>query len=98
MVAFFENLIVWQKAQEFTITVYGTFADTKDYGFRDQIQRASISIMNNISEGYGRHSDKAFRHFLLIARGSASEVKSMLYVVENWGMATTKQFLLSRNK
>ncbi|HSW79347.1 MAG TPA: four helix bundle protein [Candidatus Saccharimonadales bacterium] len=74
----FKDLIVWQKARDLSVAVYRTFGDSRDYGFRDQIQRASVSIMNNIAEGYARRSDKAFRHFLLIAKGSVAEVESML--------------------
>jgi four helix bundle protein len=79
----FEDIQAWQKAREVTrmiyeITAYSRFA--KDYGLRDQIQRASVSIMANIAEGFGRHSDKEFANFLNIAHGSVSEVQSHLYV------------------
>src|ERR1041385_8283333 len=78
-----EDIQVWQKARQLTKRVYeatwnGTFA--KDYGLRDQIQRASVSIMANIAEGFGRHSDKEFANFLNIAHGSVSETQSHLYV------------------
>ena len=55
----------------------------KDYGFKDQIQRAAISIMNNIAEGSESGSDRLFVRYLNIAQGSCSEVKSMLYVCED---------------
>mgnify|MGYP006351342185 CR=1 FL=1 len=74
----FKDLIVWQKAHKETVDIYQTFNDMKDFGFRDQIQRASVSVMNNIAEGYARRSDKAFIHFLRIAKGSNTEVESML--------------------
>ena len=51
-----------------------------DYGLRDQVRRASVSIMANIAEGFGRHSDKEFANFLNIAHGSVAEVQSHLYV------------------
>jgi four helix bundle protein len=78
-----EDIQVWQKARQATrmiyeITAKGRFAN--DYGLRDQIQRASVSIMANIAEGFGRHSDKEFANFLNIAHGSVSEVQSHLYV------------------
>jgi|SRR3990167_4517878 len=76
----FKDLIVWQRAGELTTEVYRVFSGNNDYGFRDQIQRASVSIMNNVAEGYARRSDKSFRQFLLIAKGSAAEVESMLVV------------------
>jgi len=76
----FKDLIVWQNARVFTVHAYNAFGMTRDYGFRDQIQWADISIMNNISEGHAKRSDKAFRNFLYIALGSAAEVESMLLV------------------
>jgi four helix bundle protein len=79
----FEEIQAWQKARLVTSIVYeltfeGSFA--RDFGLRDQIRRASISIMANIAEGHGRRSDKEFANFLNMARGSVSEVQSHLYV------------------
>jgi len=79
----FEDIQAWQKARLVTRKVYqltgeGRFA--RDFGLRDQIQRASISIMANIAEGFGRHSDKEFAHYLNMSHGSAAEVQSHLYV------------------
>ena len=54
----------------------------KDYGFKDQIQRASVSIMNNIAEGFERRSDREFKHFLFVAKGSCGEVRSMLLLAK----------------
>jgi four helix bundle protein len=62
----------------YQVTAGGEFA--KDYGLRDQIRRASVSIMANIAEGFGRRSDKEFANFLNMAHGSVSEVQSHLYV------------------
>ena len=76
----FENMIAWQKAKELTLEIYVVFGDIRDFGFRDQIQRASVSIMNNIAEGFERQSDRDFRRFLFIAKGSAGEVRSMLAI------------------
>lgn len=67
------------------------FRDCRDYGFKDQIQRASVSIMNNIAEGYAKRSDKSFRHFLLIAKGSAAEVESMLLIADSLGYITPEK-------
>jgi len=75
----FEGLIAWQKAQELAVDVYHYFGTSKDFGFRDQITRAAVSISNNIAEGFERNSDKEFIRFLDIARSSCSEVKSMIY-------------------
>jgi len=76
----FKDLIVWQKASDLTYENYKTFSRIKDYGFRDQIQRASISIMNNIAEGYAKRSDRGLKNYLSIAKGSAAEVESMLII------------------
>jgi four helix bundle protein len=78
-----EDIQVWQKARQLTKQVYeassnGRFA--QDYGLRNQIQRASVSIMANIAEGFGRRSDKEFANFLNMAHGSVAEVQSHLYV------------------
>lgn len=74
----FEDLFVWQKSKEFVINISLAFKTCKDYIFKDQIWRASISIMNNIAEGFERKGDKEFRNFLNISKGSSGEVRSML--------------------
>ncbi|MCA1741368.1 MAG: four helix bundle protein, partial [Bacteroidales bacterium] len=76
----FEDIIAWQKAKGMTLKLYLLFKDNRDFGFRDQICRASTSVMNNIAEGFERNSDKEFKHFLFIAKGSSGEVRSMLYL------------------
>ena len=79
----FEDLEAWQIARELTNKIYSISRKEsirRDYGFVDQIRRAAISIMNNIAEGFERGSNKDFVRFLFIARGSAGEVRSMLYV------------------
>ena len=74
----FEDSIAWQKSKLLSLEIYRTFAELRDYGFKDQIQRASVSTMNNIAEGFERKGDIEFRRFLYIAKGSAGEVRSML--------------------
>ena len=79
----FEDILAWQKARNATNLIYrettnGEFS--KDFDLRGQIRRASISIMANIAEGFGRHSDKEFANFLNIAHESAYEVQSHLYI------------------
>ena len=76
----FEDLLVWQKAVDLTVDLYASLELVNDFGFKNQIQRASISISNNLAEGFERESDRDFKRFLFIAQGSCSEVKSMLYV------------------
>jgi len=79
----FEDLIAWQKARELTREVYqisqqGAFA--KDFGLSGQIQRASVSIMSNIAEGFERGGRGEFHQFLSVAKSSCAEVRSLLYV------------------
>lgn len=76
----FEDIIAWQKAKIMTLKIYSLFKDLRDFGFRDQICRASVSVMNNIAEGFERKSDSEFKHFLFIAKGSCGEVRSMVYL------------------
>ncbi len=79
----FEDIIAWEKAKELTNNIYKIFKNNRNYSFKDQIQRATISIMNNISEGYERMNNKEFRNFLSIAKGSVGEVRSMLYIARD---------------
>ena len=67
-------------AQSFALEIYSTFSGIKDFGFKDQILRAVVSISNNIAEGYERKSNKELKQFLYISKGSAGEVRSMLYL------------------
>jgi four helix bundle protein len=76
----FEDIVAWQKAEKLVLACYKEFRSLRDFSFRDQICRAAVSIMNNIAEGYERAGNKEFRKFLYIAKGSASEVRSMLYL------------------
>jgi len=73
----FEDILAWQKAKTMTIQIYTLLKESRDFGFRDQICRASLSVMNNIAEGFERKSDNEFKHFLFIAKGSCGEVRSM---------------------
>lgn len=75
----FEDILSWQKARKLTISIYKTFENSKDFGYKNQIERASVSIMNNIAKGFERKSNKEFKQYLFIAKGSCGEVRSMLY-------------------
>ena len=88
----FEDIIAWQKAKELTIQVYQLFENSKDFGFKDQIQRASVSVMNNIAEGFERKSNNEFKHFLFIAKGSCGEVRSMLYLAKELNKISNDDF------
>lgn len=88
----FEDIVGWQKAKNLTLSVYKIFRDNRDFGFKDQIQRASVSIMNNIAEGFERGSDADFRRFLFIAKASCGEVRSMLYLADELNYMTNTEF------
>ena len=90
----FENIIAWQKAQDLAVEVYSIFQDSKDFGFRNQICRAVISISNNIAEGFDRSSDADFSRFLFISISSCSEVKSMLHLAERLNYISTEKKLI----
>ncbi|MEQ8908416.1 MAG: four helix bundle protein [Vicingaceae bacterium] len=74
----FEDLVVWQKAQSFYLEISKEFESNKNFFFKDQILKASLSISNNLAEGFERMSDKEFRYFLFVSKGSSGEVRSML--------------------
>lgn len=76
----FEDLTVWQESMVLAENIYLVFNQCNDYGFRDQIRRAVISIPANIAEGFDRQTNKELIHFLYISKGSAAEVKTFLYL------------------
>lgn len=76
----FEDLMIWQKAQELAISIYKQTETLGDFGYRDQVRRAAVSISNNIAEGFERSSKKEFARYLIIAKGSSNEVRSMIYI------------------
>lgn len=91
----FEELVAWQKARELTRAIYqvtasGEFA--RDYGLRDQIRRAAVSVMSNIAEGYERGGRSEFHQFLVIAKASCAEVRSQLYIAHDVGYLDSKAF------
>jgi len=88
----FEDIIAWQRSRELTIIVYQLFKDSRDFSFKDQIQRASVSIMNNIAEGFERKSNKEFKYFLYIAKGSCGEVRSMFYLAKDLNQISEERF------
>ena len=86
----FEEIISWKKGKVLTLIIYKELMNCRDFSFRDQIRRASISIMNNIAEGFERKGNKEFKNFLFIAKGSCAEVKSMLYLCNDFGYLNEK--------
>ena len=88
----FEDIESWKESRGLVKGIYARFANVKDFGFRDQIQRAAISVMSNIAEGFDRGTNKEFIQFLVIARGSVSEVKSLLYAAIDIGYIDEDDF------
>ena len=91
----FEDIVAWQKSRELTREIYGCskvgpFA--RDFGLKDQIQRAAVSTMGNIAEGFERGGDKEFIQFLSHSKGSCGEVRSHLYVALDQQYITQVQF------
>lgn len=83
----FEELVIWQEARIIVNKVYSLLKDNRDHDFKSQINRAAISIMNNIAEGFDRNRNtpdsKQFKNFLNIAYGSCGEVRSMTYLAQD---------------
>ena len=91
----FEEIKAWQKARDLNIEIYrissiDEFA--KDFTLLTQIRKASISIMLNIAEGFGRKSDREFRQFFIYANGSSLEVQSALYIALDQKYLTKEKF------
>jgi four helix bundle protein len=91
----FEDLQAWQEGRKLTLEIYRLTAKgpmSKDYGLRNQIRRASVSAMSNVAEGFDCESRIEFARFLGIARRSAVEVQSLLYVALDAGYITQEKF------
>jgi four helix bundle protein len=88
----FEDIISWQKSKQLTLYIYRAFKNNRESSFRDQIRRATVSISNNIAEGFERKSNKEFRKFLYIAKGSSAEVRSMAYIALDLEYITQEGF------
>lgn len=91
----FQDLIAWQKARVLTAKIYrvtsqGSFA--KDFGLKDQIRRAAVSVMSNIAEGFERGRPSEFHQFLSIAKGSCAELRSQLFVALDVGYLPQAEF------
>jgi len=91
----FEEIECWKRARELTRRIYeitGRSAFARDFGLKDQIRRASVSVMSNIAEGYDRSGTAEFVHFLATAKGSAAEVRCQLYVAADQGYIQEDHF------
>ena len=87
----FEDLVVWKRSIKLATDVYTAFRSCKDFGLKDQVTRAAVSVSSNIAEGYERNSDRQFAQFLLIAKGSCGELRSQLYICEKAGIISTER-------
>ncbi len=91
MIKTIEEMYVWRTSRILVNNIYRMMRNCKDWGFRDQIQRASVSIMNNIAEGFASGSKGRFVFHLRVSRGSCSEVYSMLYLCEDFNLCSSEQ-------
>jgi len=76
----FEDMEVWKIAANLSVSVFQELAASNEYGFKDQISRAGLSISSNIAEGFGRATDRDRRNFLNYAKGSCAEFRSQTYI------------------
>ena len=91
----FEDIEAWKRARLLVNAIYkltaaGEFA--RDYGLKDQIRRAAVSVLSNIAEGFERDGNTEFRQFLAVAKGSCGEVRAQLYVALDQHYITAEQF------
>jgi four helix bundle protein len=82
----FEDLDVWKRGCRVAVRVYEVLKDCRDYGLRDQMTRAAVSIASNIAEGTERNSPAETIHFIHIAKGSAAELRTQLYIAHRIGI------------
>lgn len=96
----FEDMDIWKKARDLVNFIYGVtreVAFSKDFSLIDQIRRASVSVMSNIAEGFERGSNAEFIQFLYIAKGSAGEVRTQLYIALDQGYISEDAFKKGRS-
>jgi four helix bundle protein len=94
----FEDLEIWQLARELLSLIYEDFRNCRDFTLKNQVIDAGLSVMNNIAEGFSRDSDKEFKQFLNISKGSDGEVKSLYYVAEDQKYVTIETAKDRRNR
>jgi len=82
----FEDLDVWKRASRLAVQIYTVLKDCRDYGLKDQMCRAAVSVASNIAEGAERDSKKEFICFLHIAKGSAAELRTQVYIATKIGI------------
>jgi four helix bundle protein len=87
----FEELEVWKRACQLAVAIYEALSDTREFALRNQMQRAAVSISSNIAEGHER-GGKDFERFLRVARGSAAELRTQLYIARKIGILSDAPF------
>ena len=97
----FEDIIAWQKALELSDIIYSHSNKekfSKDFGLRDQMRRASISVVSNIAEGFEREGNNQFIYFLLVSKASAGELRAQLYIARNQNYISMNEFEIINQK
>ncbi len=87
----FEDLEVWKRACRLAVSIYQVLLECRDYGLKDQMQRSAVSIASNIAEGAERGSDAEFARFLKIAKGSAAELRTQVYIAQSLNIISMVQ-------
>jgi len=98
LVTCFEDLEIWKIAREIVNNINDDFKNTKDFSFKNQIYSAGFSIMNNISEGFGRESKIEFHRFLDFSKASCNEVKNMYYIAEDLKYISKEIAIIRRDR
>jgi four helix bundle protein len=88
----FEDLEIWKEGMRLSVSIYKLMKSCKDFGFKDQIQRASVSIPSNIAEGFERQTNKEFIQFLYIAKGSCGELRTQIYLAKELGYFSKEDY------
>jgi len=94
----FEDLEIWKEGMRITIKIYEILKSCKDYGLKEQMQRAAVSIPSNIAEGFERQTNKEFVQFLYIAKGSSGELRTQMYIAKELKFITNEDFTLIYTK
>ena len=94
----FEDLEIWKEGMRVSVKIYEVMQKCKDYGLKDQMQRASVSIPSNIAEGFERQTNKEFIHFLYIAKGSSGELRTQLYLAKELKIIENENFTILLSK
>ncbi len=96
----FEDLTVWQEGLALSIEIYKTLANSKEFNLKDQMFRSAVSVPSNIAEGFEREYNKEFVRFLKIAKGSAGELRTQIYIAKGIGIIddATAEILIDKSR